>query len=89
MGSNEELYRPGGELIPPGTQEIVVGVKSIQYNATPGGGREPQWESLEDIDVGAVVENEKKLDIANKQLERENAKLKKRLSTLGYGEEAA
>lgn len=86
IGLNEELYLAGSETpIQEGKQEIVVGIRRIDYNATLGGGREATWHNMESLDIGALLEENKQLRERNETLEREVDVHKRRVETLGLG----
>lgn len=86
IGLNEELYLAGSETpIEAGRQEIVVGIRRIDYNATLGGGREATWQNLEGLDIGELLGENKRLKAENEKLKREVNVHKRRVETLGLG----
>lgn len=86
VGLNEELYLAGSETpIESGRQEIVTGIRRIDYNATLGGGREPTWQGLQGMDIGALQSENKQYKDENEKLKREINVYKRRIETLGLG----
>ena len=84
VGDNEELVMPGGKEVPEGRQEMVIGVQKVYYNAAVGGGREPEWETL-DHDIGSILTELETLKARNDKLEKENIVYERRFKAFGLG----
>ncbi|MEG9862126.1 MAG: hypothetical protein V6Z81_06445 [Parvularculales bacterium] len=86
IGLNEELYIAGSNTpIDAGRQEIVTGIRRVDYNSTLGGGRKPTWQNLESLDIGQLLSENKQLKADKLRLEREIDVHKRRVETLGLG----
>jgi len=87
IGQDEELFLPGGRAVPSGRQEMIVGIKTVHYNSTPGGERSPQWEVFDDVDVGSLLSELKALRVQVERLKKENVVYRRRLKAFGFGQE--
>ena len=86
IGLNEELYIAGSNTpIDAGRQEIVTGIRRVDYNSTLDGGRQPTWQNLESLDIGQLLSENKQLQADKLRLEREIDVHKRRVETLGLG----